>query len=420
MAAPARRRRVPRQAEPHAQEAEYLRALLRLLTDANTTLTRHLLPVLDAYAREQRQRGDGWRADADGWGEEFKRAIRAAARSALAAMPNAVLARLARKMAGDVSDFQRQQLRRQFAAMLGIDVLKAEPDLRPTVEAFTKENVALIKSIPEKWFGQIETQVVEALSSGVRAEPLAKQIQKRYGVAKSRAAFIARDQVGKLYASVDRERQQANGVTHYTWRTANDNRVRPEHRSLNGERFAYDKPHPKEGHPGTRPLCRCFQDPDVDSALAALLGEPTQQRLPPRDTPARPRTRTAAPPASPPPAPTAQRAATPRKGWNRSRAYEIALEELDDLVAVAWNASRVPDIERGFREERELPPIDVLEFNGVRELSDGNHRLATARRLGLKTIRVRFLDKKAAETRPNRPKGTHVMQEKAGAPLPTT
>lgn len=283
-------RRAPRQAEPHAQEADYLRALLRFVDEANRTLARHILPLLDAYAREQRQRGDGWRADADSWGAEFRRAIRAAAAAMLKAMPNALLSRLASKVADDTSDFQRRQLRRQFSEMLGIDVLAVEPDLRPAVEAFTRENVALIKSIPARFFEQVETQMVEALSSGVRAESLAKVVQQRYSVTKSRAALIARDQVGKLYASVDRERQQANGVTHYVWRTVSDNRVRHEHRALNGERIAWANP-PPSGHVGVAVNCRCFAEPDVDAALAAMLKQPHQQRLPLRDVPT-PRRRT--------------------------------------------------------------------------------------------------------------------------------
>lgn len=389
-----RGRRVPRQAEPQAQRVAYLRALLPVVEAAHRALASQLAPLLAAYAAEQAQHADGWRADATDWGARFRGAIRSAAREALNAIPNAALAKAVRRLAGDVTDFQRQQLRRQFSEVLGVDVLRVEPDLKPTVERFTTENVGLIKSIPSDFFGQIEEHLMGALSSGARASTLATVIHERFGVAKNRAAFIANDQVGKLYASVDRERQQALGVRGYTWRTVHDNRVRPAHKARNGQHFTWDDP-PEDGHPGHAPRCRCYSEPDVEDALTALLGEPFQKPLPFNSAPREP--------------PVAAPEVVSRPDWKHG-VFEVPLDELADVPSINWNPGRANNAERLYAQGMTPPPIELLEWQGQRELKDGNHRLHTARKLGLKTIPVRFLDRRAAEIRPNRPRGTNPLE----------
>ncbi len=80
------------------------------------------------------------------------------------------------------------------------------------------------------------------------------------------ARTIARDQIAKLNASATLARHQELGVKSFIWRTAGDDRVRPEHEELEGESFTYDDP-PSEGLPGEPVLCRCSAEPDFDSLL---------------------------------------------------------------------------------------------------------------------------------------------------------
>lgn len=49
-------------------------------------------------------------------------------------------------------------------------------------------------------------------------------------------------------------------TTHYTWRTADDDRVRHAHATLEGQVFSWTNG-PSEGHPGTAPNCRCWAEP---------------------------------------------------------------------------------------------------------------------------------------------------------------
>jgi SPP1 gp7 family putative phage head morphogenesis protein len=115
---------------------------------------------------------------------------------------------------------------------------------------------------------KLEQRITRAVASGERHEAIAGELQTILSSSGKRARMIARDQVGKLYGQINSARQQSLGITHFTWRTANDRRVRAEHRALNGKVFRFDDP-PAEGLPGQPVLCRCYAEPVFD----ALLGE---------------------------------------------------------------------------------------------------------------------------------------------------
>jgi SPP1 gp7 family putative phage head morphogenesis protein len=108
--------------------------------------------------------------------------------------------------------------------------------------------------------------VREGVAIGSRWETIAARLAERELVTESRAALIARDQVGKLFGEVNKARQQNIGVSGYVWRTANDNRVREEHEALDGDRFEWSSP-PSEGYPGEAVNCRCYADPDFSDLL---------------------------------------------------------------------------------------------------------------------------------------------------------
>lgn len=95
------------------------------------------------------------------------------------------------------------------------------------------------------------------------------------------------------------------------------------------------------------------------------------------------------------------------KGWKYERVYLVPIEELADIPALAWNG-RDKSIRKAYEAGKweELPPIQIMTENketGARELQDGNHRLAVARELGAKFVKVRFLDKSAASVRARPP-----------------
>jgi SPP1 gp7 family putative phage head morphogenesis protein len=182
------------------------------------------------------------------------------------------LRQLARSMAQRTSELQRAELTRQLAAGLGrqiaVDVF-SEPGIPARLEAFAAANVQLVKNVPQRFFDDVSARVVQGLRTGERAEDLQAEIQDRYQVSESRARLIARDQVGKLYGELAQARQENLGIDAFTWRTSEDERVRPEHEELDGKKFAWSDP-PSEGIPGEPINCRCTAEPDVASIFEAL------------------------------------------------------------------------------------------------------------------------------------------------------
>lgn len=164
------------------------------------------------------------------------------------------------------SERQRQSFRRQFTESVGLDPMLLEPWLPGAIDGFVAENVNLIKTVGERFFSDVREQVVGAAREGKRPESLAKDLQERLGVSESNARRIARDQVSKFNADLNRSRQEELGITSYIWRTVNDNRVRSEHRHLNGQVFRWNDPpviseSGERGHPGDAVQCRCYAEP---------------------------------------------------------------------------------------------------------------------------------------------------------------
>lgn len=172
-------------------------------------------------------------------------------------------------MISRVDLFQQNQFDRQLKSVLGINPLLSEPDLNPLVDAFTAENVRLIKDIPNKMINDLEGIVRRGVVDGISTKELSQQIQDKMRSTKKRAKLIARDQINKFNGNLNKVRQKAIGVTHYVWSNSNDRRVRSRH--LNGtghggKTFSWNKP-PSDGHPGQPVLCRCQAIPLLEDLI---------------------------------------------------------------------------------------------------------------------------------------------------------
>lgn len=135
-------------------------------------------------------------------------------------------------------------------------------NLEDILVATTRENVALIKSIPEEYFKKIETMVFTSTTQGNSAGSMIKQLKEIGNVTDRRAKLIARDQTSKLNSALNQQRQQNLGVEEYEWVTSKDERVRESHKQNNGKIFRWDSP-PPTGHPGEEIQCRCVAKPII-------------------------------------------------------------------------------------------------------------------------------------------------------------
>jgi len=129
--------------------------------------------------------------------------------------------------------------------------------LQGQLDDFTRQNVQLIRSIGDDAAMNIERLVQDAVSRGESTRQLAKQIAEQAGIAKRRAATIARDQVGKLNGQISMLRMKEAGIGKYKWQTMMDSRVRTEHRELQGKIRTWDQ----SPIPGGPINCRCSSLP---------------------------------------------------------------------------------------------------------------------------------------------------------------
>lgn len=138
-------------------------------------------------------------------------------------------------------------------------------------DAIIHENVSLIRSIPEKYFTEVEGMVYRSIARGGDRKKLADEIElnfgKRHGITRRRAEFIARDQVRKTTSDLSRARQQSAGIVKGIWRhSAGGNNPRHKHVEADGKEFLLDKGLPigvnnKYVLPGEEPNCGCFWIP---------------------------------------------------------------------------------------------------------------------------------------------------------------
>lgn len=145
------------------------------------------------------------------------------------------------------------------------------PAMTEKVDAIIAENVSLIRSIPEKYFTEVEGMVYRAVARGGDRKKLADEIEanfgKRYGITRRRAEFIARDQVRKATSALSNARQQAAGIKKGIWiHSGGGNEPRKKHVHANGEEFFLDKGLPigDKGQyvlPGEEPNCGCTWKP---------------------------------------------------------------------------------------------------------------------------------------------------------------
>jgi SPP1 gp7 family putative phage head morphogenesis protein len=268
-------RRIRRPLPPNTVALAYAADLLGMLGYARALVEARLvtrLPKLSERAsnavRVDAARPPGRRVNTilDGISEAFYRKFNHARLEALAA-----------RYMDRTQKFHREQFAKQIQEALGIELPGLlDRRMRARVAASTAQNVSLIKSIPQTYFDQVEKVTVAGLSAGHRHEEISRDLEERFEVAKSSARLVARDQTLKFYGEVNKVRQEALGVSRYTWRTVNDERVRSVHGEFDGNVYSWDDPpgdgSPHEGtHPSTGINCRCWAEPVLEDIVAEWL-----------------------------------------------------------------------------------------------------------------------------------------------------
>jgi len=114
--------------------------------------------------------------------------------------------------------------------------------MKDIAKATVNQNVSLIKSIPQQYLRNVEGLVMRSVQAGRDLGPLAKDLEKQYGVTKRRAALIARDQNNKATSAFQRARQQELGITKAVWMHSHAGKEpRPTHVKMDGKTYDINK-----------------------------------------------------------------------------------------------------------------------------------------------------------------------------------
>lgn len=258
-----RRRRLPRQQQPDGLRKDYAQALgpfvrliqrhglsiqgevMRLLAwDRHATGKMDAPPVLQAMEIVERQRRS-MNDDAD---------VRR-------------LQELAAEFGKKTISFQGRQFDRQVRAVIGIPYSAIERPIKELIPLFVSQNVELLTTIPDRYFDRIAKDIRKAFENGTSPEDLAQTWIKLDGMAERDAFRIARDQIGKLNAQVNQERQESLGITSAIWRTMLDGAVCVYCMEREGVTFDWGDP-PGGCNPGEcHPEDRCWGEPVFTGVL---------------------------------------------------------------------------------------------------------------------------------------------------------
>jgi SPP1 gp7 family putative phage head morphogenesis protein len=140
------------------------------------------------------------------------------------------------KIADGVFDFNEGQYEKGVKFVLGVEFPVGEDWWPFARDMWANKNYDLIKdTLMKPYISQVNDLTEKAVTAGWSVSQLTKQIQGLDDkITKSKANFIARDQIGKLNGEITQRRMESVGLTMYIWETSGDERVRPSHEMMGG------------------------------------------------------------------------------------------------------------------------------------------------------------------------------------------
>lgn len=238
---------------PKSGEMLYRKDLFELISKLTSETEKIIFPILLRYEFEYSNKKLTNDAYAQTLEEAFERLRE------LFNETDQVSKQVAGRFTKKVNQANKQRFYKSVENAVGVNLqtIIQRENLEDILIAKTRENVSLIKSIPDEYFKKLETMVFNSTTQGTQARSMIQQITEIGHSTKKRARFIARDQTSKLNSAINQQRQTNLGIEEYVWRDSGDGRVRPSHAANSGKTFKWDEPPANTGHPGSDPGCRC-------------------------------------------------------------------------------------------------------------------------------------------------------------------
>jgi SPP1 gp7 family putative phage head morphogenesis protein len=151
---------------------------------------------------------------------------------------------------------------------------------RETIKREYTENMnKYIKDLTVDSIERLRKKVIENVQEGYRASNLLGVIEAERGVADRHALFIAKQETSLMVSTYRDSRYQEAGIRRYLWSTSHDERVRPDHKKLDGKTFSFNQPPITDSRTGARNNpgydfgCRCVAIPILDDDVEIKYGK---------------------------------------------------------------------------------------------------------------------------------------------------
>lgn len=171
----------------------------------------------------------------------------------------------------ELIEYHKKRTIKTFSTALGIDITPVlnDAEVNSWMQGWRVHNISLIKTIPQVFHERLERRMTETFAERpFDRAALRKVLSEEFRSTGYNLRRLTRDQTTKAIGNLTHIRQVSMGVERYRWRSSQDERVRDEHRALNGTIQRWDT-EPDEGHPGYAIQCRC-----TAQAILRDLGRP--------------------------------------------------------------------------------------------------------------------------------------------------
>ncbi|QZI90968.1 hypothetical protein MYOV024v1_p0043 [Vibrio phage PS34B.2] len=177
---------------------------------------------------------------ADSWADVIEVSLAALRQRWSSEIFNRFAERLASKFVQAVNLQNQQQFQNQYKSF-GINIYAGNQAVSDYLDATVKDNVRLIKSIPDQYLTQVESIVLGNMRAGMRPSAINKQLQDQFGVTERRARVISRDQTSKASNGLAKKRMESSGFKYFQWIDSKDSRVRSRHKHIANKVTKYGK-----------------------------------------------------------------------------------------------------------------------------------------------------------------------------------
>ena len=251
---------------PMAVERGYKQWMRKYINNLTKSIKDNLVPIQSFIASHYRQDDEG------SYDEQLSLAISTAIQ---ASMTREQVETALTNLYTETDIYNRGQIETVYKSLgqtpiVGID----ETTIK---NQFMQQNRMLIDSISTDIKTKLIYEINNQVSNGYDENEIIAVVNKAKDQAYKRADKIAHNEIGNLDGRMCKQRQLANGITKYQWRTVRDERVRPWHAEREGKIFSWDNP-PFDGHPREAPFCRCEPAPCIP--WNNLIGISRQKNIP--------------------------------------------------------------------------------------------------------------------------------------------